>query len=95
MKTMTFDAWANLVINGQESGNRQPCQLTIEIESGGARMAIDRELSFAAGRSGMASMVFFAEEDGDRRLMELEAKQATDTGWTFSVVPGLVNPLAG
>jgi len=95
MKTITLDAWASLLINGQEEGNRQPCQLTIEAESWSARMAIDRELSWPVSRPGIASMVFFAGEDGDRRLMELKFKEVTVTGWTFDLVPGLFNPLVG
>jgi hypothetical protein len=95
---MTFDAWANLVVSGKESGDRQHCRLTIETpEDRGkdGRVAIDREVRFTATRSGTASIVFFAEPQGEKQLMELTFDKGATTGLVFALVPDSNNHLNG
>jgi hypothetical protein len=96
MKTVTYDAWAALVVSGQESGDRQPCRLTIEVPDDKSRrgeMALDRKLSFEANRPGMASVVFFDGEQSCKSLMEWAVRQAMDSGWTVSLIPDPTSPL--
>lgn len=96
----TLNAWANLVVSGKESGDRQPCRITIDLSgfpNGDNRLCLDRELRFMAGRSGMAEIAFFMNPEGEDRYLTWPFSQAADSGFTFALTRNspAPNPQAG